>query len=368
MTVEQAVRLIIASRCYCWALSAYEGRTEIPIKKHTPKPDSRSDKQNDDEGIDDKEVEKLLKQSMEQLKIAVDIYDEARPGAKFKVIYFATRTTPSNAYNGPLEFTRDQADPVAQPLAGLPPANQQPLVNYPAPPTFAEQLSGFGALQQLVQNQGGQGSALIQSLYQERLLELDRRESNLDKERVRMADQFRQDRLDWEEKKSKELRDEKERLRDEMERRLEIEQEKLAMNKKQIGRRKRELEDAKKRVESSANEWGQKVSKGLGNLAERYLLDDEEEIANSALSGTEKQEQPEQETELMRMSRQLAIEAHETGDKNTLIFLQNLTKAMRSNPSIKSDLATFFKEKAAAESGEKKKPVTSDPGPIEEEE
>lgn len=344
MTLDAVRELLEGTGNYCWVLQSKDPR--ITIARHMPS--ATGEEEGEGEAAKEppkkkrEDAGKLMAESMRQLETSVRIFDESHPGAVFMITYQSSRTAHSGGQHGPIEFTREatkQPSPAApaQQLAGIP---QQPL---PPQPSFMDQIQGFVALSGILNQGGNQQNQGLQTLYTERILQLDRREESLNKMDRELRENFRIEKSEWQDKAARELKEEKQRLQEDFERKLEFEREKLGMQRKSIGRRRRELEEAKKNVESTANSFATKVTKTVERAYDNWIADDEDD------GGGQQQLAANPQKELPRMA-QLAQEIgnslYKLNDESLAIAVGMLMKIHKSKPEFTAELAKVMREGA----------------------
>jgi hypothetical protein len=358
MTLDAIKQLLKSSQNYCWELHVKSGAGgSIILSKHMPAAtDEEEDGKTQGEGKAGKarrDTARLMDDSMDQLENVTRIYDESHPGAVFRIFYQGSRTAHGNGRHGPLEFTRAEQ---AQPASPEPQSQLSGLNQYqPAQPSFAEQMQAFMGLAGLMGQGGNQANQSLQAMWQERILQLDRREADLKAERTALNDQFRVDRQEWYDKRERELKDEKVRLQEEYDRKLEHEKEKLSLQRKANGRRRRELEEARKNLESSSNNFASKAVKTMEKAYEKFVEEDEEEAPLAGTGGAQQGQ-----SRMATLSQALGNEVYATNDEALAQTLGMILQLHKQDPDAVAELRQGLTQYGRAKKAQGPQTVTEE--------
>jgi hypothetical protein len=240
-TLAQISQIMRLAKAYCWQLSIVDRGLSVGINNHMPTPKSKED----DGDSNEKEISRLVDESLKNLESTVKGFDSDQSGRVFSISYSTSKTSHGSGKLGPFEFTL--MEPEAQPLGAVQPHVTTAVTN-PFGGSLMESIKPLLELSQHMNQAGAQNASSSEALYRQLVVQYNSLIEQVSRERreLRSEHQEREDRL---EKEWKERRNELERInKQEIERLKEALEERHALrSESELGRIKDKKRKAKER-------------------------------------------------------------------------------------------------------------------------
>lgn len=301
-TLSQVKEILKLARAYCWSLNAIERGTATTINNYFP---SLPKEAKEDQDLNDKEVQRLIEDSMKNLESTVKGFDADMPGRVFSITYATSKTSHSSGRMGPLEFTLiEPSEP--QPIGGSKESVTAAVTQYA--PDMASQLKSLLETASWMQNANQSQTSSSEALYRQLVVQYHGLIETANSERRQLRQDYneKEDRLEVkyrekEEKLEKDMKAQLERHKEILEERnqVKLDGQLGAVKNKKAKAKAREAEALKtiEKAKHSSTMLGNGFLHGLQRLG--AVFGGEEDVQ---LAGPSEQQQAQQEAQAQQQA------------------------------------------------------------------